>query len=565
MEPIIKRENIIESVILQFHTAANPKLIPILNQEQQQDQEQGQPQEQNPPSNTYNFNLFPDNPNQKFGTLEIKIADTPMSTAHHVLDTNCDMSGSMDDNCSDGKTKMQHAKHTLKNIVTALSNTPDASVTMATYAFDDKVETVFQDTEITEDPAETTDKLRTQLDQMQPRGGTDIYQALNAQATRAKNRAQKKIRQTNITLTDGQANQGKSTSYAEMAKQVAPNCTNVFIGFGHDHNAVGLHQLADAQPNGHYFYVAEIEKAALVFGEVIHQMLYTALKNVIIQVENAEIYDYKTNTWSKELKIPSIVSEATKTYHLRSTTPDDTVVKILAQSEIHEEEQEQEQEPTLISDDNIPLPNLINAETEQIFPTDLSAHMFRQRTQELLYKAHEHSITSEIQTPTTPSREAYKEKSKTIRKDIVEFTRFMQQYATENGLENDDLINTLIADLTVIAKTFGGPRSALYTMSKSNSQGRQTSNNTNYIDPSDFATRNIFGLRRQNALDPNNNNHLNDLPSPAALQRGVTRTYTTPRQMAMMRRLTGEQNIADLDLVPNIPFPSLSLSPSPSL
>lgn len=553
MEPIIKRENIIESVVLQFHTAANPKLIPILNQEQHQEQQQDQEQQQEQTHNTYNFNLFPDNPNQKFGTLEIKIADTPMLTAHHVLDTNCDMSGSMDDNCSDGKTKMQHAKHTLKNIVTALSKTPGTSVTMATYAFDDKVETVFQDTEITKDP-ETTDHLRLQLDQMQPRGGTDIYQALNMQATRAKNRAQKKIRQTNITLTDGQANQGKSTSYAEMAKQVAPNCTNVFIGFGHDHNAVGLHQLADAQPNGHYFYVAEIEKAALVFGEVIHQMLYTALKNVIIQVENAEIYDYKTNAWSKELKIPSIVSEATKTYHLRSTTPDDTVVKILAQSEIHEEETE---ESTLISDDNTPLPNLINAETEQTFPTDLSAHMFRQRTQELLYKAHEHSITSEIQTPTTPTREAYKEKSKTIRKDIVEFTRFMQQYATENGLENDDLINTLIADLTVIAKTFGGPRSALYTMSKSSSQGRQTSNNTNYIDPSDFATRNTFGLRRQNALDPID---LNDLPSPAALQRGVTRTYTTPRQIAMMRRLTGEQHVADLeDPVPNIPFPSPSL------
>jgi hypothetical protein len=437
---------------------------------------------------------------------------------------------------------------------------------MATYAFDDNVETVFQDTEITKEP-ETTDHLRTQLDQMQPRGGTDIYQALNMQSIRAQNRAQenpqKKIRQTNITLTDGQANQGKSTSYAEMAKQVAPNCTNVFIGFGHDHNAVGLHQLADAQPNGHYFYVAEIEKAALVFGEVIHQMLYTALKNVIIQVENAEIYDYKTNSWSKELKIPSIVSEATKTYHLRSTTPDDTVVKIFAQSEIHEEEQEQE--PSLISDDNIPLPNLINGETNQIFPTDLSAHMFRQRTQELLYKAHEHSTTSDRQHPTTQTREAYKEKSKTIKKDIIEFTRFMQQYATENGMEHNELINTLIADLTVIAKTFGGPKSALYTMSKSSSQGRQTSNNTNYIDPSDLANRNTFGLRRQNALDPNNNNlaiDLNDLPSPTALQSGVTRAYTTPRQMAMMRRLTGEQNIADLeDPVPNIPFPS----PSPSL
>ena len=122
---------------------------------------------------------------------------------------------------------------------------------MATYGFDDKVEEIFQDTKITQENAAD---LRNKLDQLEPRNGTNLYQPLELQAKRAAARqaVNPTLRQTNITMTDGQANQGK-TSYSEMATQVAPNCTNIFIGFGGDHNAVGLQQLADAQPNGSYF------------------------------------------------------------------------------------------------------------------------------------------------------------------------------------------------------------------------------------------------------------------------------------------------------------------------
>jgi len=557
------RKNIIESATVTFHNVATPKLIPVLVEGTvvaegtvAAEGLEGT-KEPKPVQFTYDFNLFPEDTEMKFGVFELKLADTPMLTGHQVLDTSTDISGSMSDCCKDGKSKMQHARHTLQNIVSAIVKSEGASVTMATYGFDDKVDEIFPGTQITQD---NETELRAKMDRLHSRNGTDIYKALECQADRAAKRREgnPNVRQTNITLTDGQANAGKSTKYSDMATQVAPNCTNIFIGFGGDHNAVGLQQLADAQPNGSYFYVAEIEKAGLVFGEVIHQMLYTALVNITIEVQNGEIYDYKTNTWQTTLQIPSIVSEAKKTYHLRSKTPKTTYINVHAQSLVHGD-----QEASILD-----LDDLIthDAEGESV---NLTTQMFRQRTQELMFKAHQHNIAGQNtfyeEKLTREQCETNNEASKTIRKDLVNFCKFMQQYSKENSLEEDDLLGAVIADLTVVAKTFGGPRAALYTASKCNSQGRQTSNNTNYIDPNDlFGRRHPGGphmMRRQNALGPFQDEFveddgLGDLETTPQMQRGVTRTYTTPRQMTMMRTLTGSSTDLDEIVAPSTQFPT---------
>jgi len=590
---IMSREKIIENVIIDFHTASNPRLIPVFDIDIETaattdaNEPPPIPQKSTKIENNYNFNykfnLFPDNPELKFGILQLKIADTPMLCQPQVLDTNNDMSGSMSDLCRDGKSKMQHAIHTLKNIVTALSKSSNGAIAMATYGFDDTVEEIFSDTKITKENAA---ELRTKMDELQPRGSTDLYKPLEMQSKRAQQRfaSSPGIRQTNITMTDGQANMGKSTLYSEMATQVAPNCTNIFIGFGGDHNAVGLQQLADAQPNGSYFYVAEIEKAGLVFGEVIHQMLYTALTNVTIELTNAEIYDYKTNTWSTSLNIPSIVSEATKTYHIRSATPNDVSARIIAQSAIHEET-----EASLISDDNTTLPTLISVETGEEEPRDLSIYMLRQRTQELMFKAHEHALSkiSDSDNNENPFENPKKSKNNSnseIRKEITQsmkiqleqYLKFMRQFAKEQNLEEDEILNTLIDDIVVVLQTFDGPKAAMYSSVRGNSQGRQTSTNVSYVAPEDMTTHprhrrqqygnvNANSLRRQNAnwgfedeQQEQEQEQMNENLTPPILQRNITRSHTTPRQMTLMRECSqGTDAEADLDVHQVTSFPDL--------
>jgi len=562
---IISREKIIKSASVDFHNASMPRLIPVLPDpptEEVPPLELPPPAaEAPPPAAECNFTLFPENPDYKFGIFKLTIADTPMLTQTQVLDSNSDISGSMDDICKDGKSKMQHAKHTLKNIVTALAKNEGASVAMATYGFDDKVEEIFQDTKIT---PENAANLRNKLDQLEPRNGTDIYQPLELQAKRAAARqaVNPSIRQTNITMTDGQANQGK-TSYSEMATQVAPNCTNIFIGFGGDHNSVGLQQLADAQPNGSYFYVAEIEKAGLVFGEVIHQMLYTALTNITISTENAEIYDYKTNAWSTSIQVPSIVSEATKTYHLRSTTPKTAHVRVSAQSAVHGD-----QEPTPLDLDDAILHN----PPDKII--DLSIYMLRQRTQELTFKAHQHSLklVNDPKLSYAPdTRDAYYETQKSIRKELTDYLKFMKQFAKEQNLEEDELLATLTDDIVIILQTFGGHKAVMYSSVRTGSQGRQASNNVGYVAPEDMvggaprAQRRNNGLRRQNAnawCQEDEDASDETLLSPPTLSRALTRAHTTPRQMTLMRECSQGSAVSELDeeepsAVPSIPFPTI--------
>jgi hypothetical protein len=528
----MNRENIIENTYLQFHTA-----------------------EQNDP-------LVYNNPDFAFGIMQIKIADTPIITQNQVLDTSNDISGSMSEYCSDGSTKMHHAIHTLKNIITSVANNPKTSVTIATYGFDDQIETIFEDTLVTKDNA---DELRNKVGNLLPRNNTDLYQSLETQKERAQKRHEvnPQLRQTNITLTDGQTNAGKSTDYNDIAKQVAPGCTNIFIGFGGDHNAIGLQQLADSQPNGSYFYVAEIEKAGLVFGEVLHALYYTALADITIEMVSAEIYDYKTNTWGPRLFISSIVSESTKTYHVRSATPDKASARISACSTVHGE-----LEPTIIEDDvgSIPALRLVDGSLIRI---DLSVYMLRQRTQELMYEAHRHSI----------QKHPDQEKGKIIKNDMYNHLKFMQGYAKENGLENEDVLNALIGDMSVILKTFGGRRAAMYTAVRSGSQGRQTSNTVNYIPPEDISGGG--GLRRQNAVNciPRRNNGGNsifesddeddeeDIQQPPLIPQ-LSRTNTTSKQLAIMRELSsGGGYIPELDSIsvcPPIPPPSSNDNMSPT-
>ena len=544
----MSRENIIKSAYLQFHTAT--------------------------PTTTSVPSPFPNNPEFTFGIMQLKIADTPMITQNQVLDTSNDISGSMAEYCSDGSSKMNHAIHTLKNIITSIANNTAASVTMATYGFDDKIETIFEDTLITKD---NVVELRNKLGNLLPRNNTDLYQSLETQKERAEQRRaiNPTIKQTNITLTDGQTNAGTSTDYSDISKQVPENCTNIFIGFGGDHNAIGLQQLADAQPNGSYFYVAEIEKAGLVFGEVLHALYYTALTDITIELTNAEIYDYKTNTWTTRLFVPSIVSEATKTYHIRSATPDQACATISACSAIHDET-----EPTLIEDDVMPIPALRQQDNSFIL-IDLSVYMLRQRTQELMYNAHKHSIE-------TPDNQ---EQGQIIKNDMRNHLKFMKTYAKENGMESDDILTALIGDMMVILKTFGGRRAAMYTAVRSGSQGRQTSNTVNYISPEDIVGARGGGggggaprpLRRQNAVNyfPRRNNGYaedeededeeeeeekecdDEYISSSILPPQLSRTNTTTKQIAIMREISsGGGYIAELDYSA-LDYPPLPTPPPP--
>jgi len=396
-----------------------------------------------------------------FGVLAIKVANKPMSSTLRVLDSVTDNSGSMGDICADGKSKMDHAKHVLKNVINTVALL-FATVSIASYSFDDKTDEIFSDTTIS---SENANDVCVKLNKIQPRNGTNLHQTLVCLKQRIESR-DPGFKQTAIILTDGLINAG-ITDYGAIRSQLSDKCNNIFIGLGGDHDDKLLQQLASEQLGNNYFYIQEIEKAGFAFGEILHELLYTAISNVTIKVINGEIYNYATNKWGSELNVHALTSDAVKTYHLRCVSSDINEISVSIHGCIGDEE------PSMIEDDITPIPDLM-LNNDTIVINNLAIHVMRQKVLELLFDAHEYSMNN------TANQNAVN----TIRANISNLLARIKKYINDNDLKTDESYIMLCDDLTITLNTLHHAKAAMYSGSRRTSQGRQMAYNISHIDPS---------------------------------------------------------------------------------
>ena len=87
----------------------------------------------------------------KFGILKLTAISAPMSQDANEIVFMVDRSGSMSDVCSDGRDKMQHILHTLKNMLIYFKDNRSARVYVNIFAFDDIIEEIVPRTDINEE------------------------------------------------------------------------------------------------------------------------------------------------------------------------------------------------------------------------------------------------------------------------------------------------------------------------------------------------------------------------------------------------------------------------------
>ena len=89
-----------------------------------------------------------ENGTSKFGILRIEVPVLPISTQPLAMLLNLDHSGSMDDPCADGRTKMQHIKHTIRNILQVLmikmEENPELTIYMCIHIFSHEMKNILQ-------------------------------------------------------------------------------------------------------------------------------------------------------------------------------------------------------------------------------------------------------------------------------------------------------------------------------------------------------------------------------------------------------------------------------------
>lgn len=400
----------------------------------------------------------------KFGVFFLEIAKTEMTkNAQYVINQN-DMSGSMEE-----QNKMQELHLTLNNIVNLLNKSADnVDITLEISGFDREIEQVIPATKIQKDLNQLIQIQQSIKHILQPRGSTDIGLALE-NATNKCNLQTESNSKHMIFMTDGLITSGVD-DFEILKTKIPQNSRNYFIGFGADHDFHLLQHLASVN-SGQYYYVDNIENAGLVFGEIIHSILYTAIENFTIKVKGGEIYDFQTNTWTTELKLPFLCGEAKKEIHLRSENPDEFEI-IYTGINVHTGKE--------LSDTQIPLPDLVDKNDVVTIYNDLSKYICRQKTLELLDSVKK-NYYERIKT-----RKVDKKTSE-LKTELQNFRKKLEEYKEECTNESDkEFIKQLCDDLFISEKTIYSNRSLLYTVARQSSQGRGGSHNITKIERCDF-------------------------------------------------------------------------------
>jgi hypothetical protein len=388
--------------------------------------------------------------NPFFGLLHIDIGDNVACSnqeQHFVF--GIDHSGSMSYKCNDGLTKMEHVIHTLKKIVQYFSECSSVPIFISIFSFDNFITEVVRMVKLDDS---TKEHVISQINEIEPSGLTNIELALQYTNSFIKTELtsfpERNI--TNIFMTDGDVTDG-SNDVEILYSNCCLSISNIFIGFGLDHNAYMLNTLGSYAKNSYYF-IDNIEKCGLVYGEVISSVLCCVAKNTSVKINNGFIYDWKHNRWITELTIGDIVSN--KTYHLISDTPYDVNCIFSAYNDENEKLQGQ-------------VGNLITQNSS------ITKYKYRQCTQELLYKINNQHLNFNFENINKSGENKVDTNINEDMKDLFERMKSYMKSLPDENTNDKKFMKLLCDDIYVCIQTQGTPYAKMYACSRHYSQGSQ--------------------------------------------------------------------------------------------
>jgi hypothetical protein len=527
-----------------------------------------------------------DNLDEHFGIFKIKIrSEIPIRKDLHVH-LNVDKSGSMSERCSDGSSKMHHIQHTLENMLRIFHKKTESNISVHINSFDSDIYTTLDTIEdIKNKSTEELVDIIAQVYTITSDGSTNIEKTLISAATHLKKVSKDNLDKhiAHILLTDGHITDGKKNK-TYLKSLVDNDYPNIFLGYGLDHDNTLLESLASTGKHNEYRLIDNLEKAGLVYGEVIHQLLYTALEDVTLKAENCEIYDYATNTWTNTLYIGHLISEQEKTFQIRTTNtkntkknPRESQIAIYGRT-IHKTKPEE-----VLTDDIVLQTHVVPVIMDTI-PCDLTNYMFRQKTQELLFETKQmHRDIQDDKDVTNyftkyknflekgeneivfSELESQKRELKTkLKTKIKTFFNIMLDYVEANQMKDNAFYKMLCDDMYIAIKSFEIENGHMFAAARHTSQGRQQSYTPRFteeelqqqqqypdLQPTTLKRCNTLGPRQNQNQNPNPNpnpNLLTSMDEPNQIIRGYTLSqddtspYSSIGQVKMMREVSVNQN-----------------------
>jgi hypothetical protein len=427
---------------------------------------------------------------KKFGTMNILMKDLEVSKSPWFIFFSNDISGSMSSLCENNKnTKMEHSNHTIRNILTLFSKySNEVEIWVQVDAFDDQIDKIIPAQRVTED---NIDFLLASVNKMRPRNSTNIGLAMN-NANKLITKFQEENENFNVAhifTTDGNATDGIQ-NIKLLSELVNKSFVNIFIGFGLDHSMETLNSLAN-YVGGRYYFIDDIENGGLVYGEILHSLLYKCFENIKIKVQNGEIYDYMKGTWEPSLHIDSLYSQANKTFHISSSTPDLVEVDWTG------------------TNNKVEIGFNVKVEEDKKY-IDLSKYIFKQKLQELMFKYSNKNYGLVIQE---------------IKNLYENLKLYMEDY------KDNEFLVKLHDDIVVIISSSNTMYGEMFCNALKHSNAKEQVYNVRNIPKMGFIDFDIcdFGVSRGGGQDGWHHQY-------RTLSDDIcNRQYSTPKQMEMMR------------------------------
>jgi len=439
--------------------------------------------------NCYDGISFQRKPTEHYGVLCVQTETVQITRDPILFHFQVDVSGSMSDTTSDGRTKMQLVIHTLTNMLHYFAEKCENCYIQVT-GFDDKIHPYIAPLRVTSD---NVGELVAILAKMRPMEFTNIGMAIqqlcnDIQADVANIPRRRRV---GILLTDGEPTMGIQGP-AELAALVPTDISMSFIALGDEHSGDVMYALGHVSPMASNWFVDKLEHTGNVYGEIIFNELNRVSEQTELRITNGRIYDYASNTFVEHLNVGMLSSETCKYYHILTSDPDSCEVDISGIASTGDNYRWTASDmPPLISPE----------ERNEPFPTDeaffVEKQWIRLYVQTLMSNARNiksvpiptplKRMTLGIQrewdftsTPEGDSEyiETMRNSSIQLRKEIAQMTKYVGDFITTHQLEDDPMMNGLRDDLLVLEKTFGTNQFVKYAGIREDSQGRQYTCNT---------------------------------------------------------------------------------------
>jgi len=403
-----------------------------------------------------------------FGIVTIQAGKCGVRHESLGLGFNVDRSASMETRAEDGRSKIEHAKYTLTRMVSYLSEKEMGScgIRVGVNTFDHENKPLTRRSNASS-PAENNmwfpldseasrDELLRGIGSIETRGSTNIGGACGLMKRKLDGVAQGGEHWAHVLLTDGHPNVGEKSAPGILA-ECPTDVDNYFVGYGADHNGALLQKLASLA-GGEYHFVESYENAGMVYGEILHGILFKAVHDVSLAVEGAELYDFRENKWTNRLPLPSLASEQSRTYHFRFPWDSKDALRIVC-----EYKETNSDEVACVRRTSFPYSSTATARREA---RNLEVHKYwyRQQTLELLHACQRlcatHGYSAEFQ-----------EAARLLRNHLSEFLERMKAFMKKNNLDDDAFMMKLADDVYVSHESVGREHGYKFVTSRQTSQG----------------------------------------------------------------------------------------------